>query len=250
MNRQQQNLLELLKLLDGICKKYNITYYAAGGTVIGAVRHGGFIPWDDDIDVYMTRDEFNRFREAVRMEKMTDYTLECSMDNPDYHAMIPRIIKNNSTMICAYHMWGNSVAGTLIDIFILDPIPQDPGKQDEHYARFNIYSDLLTPYVHSDRNPDSLYGLYDQYMKEAREKGKRETLLELEKELFSWDEEECKTYMLRWASRPAVFPKEMMGTPEYFEFEGMMVPVPHDWYGYLTQLYGPDWFEIPHPEVI
>ena len=44
MNRQQQNLLELLKLLDGICKKYNITYYAAGGTVIGAVRHGGFIP--------------------------------------------------------------------------------------------------------------------------------------------------------------------------------------------------------------
>lgn len=250
MNRQQQNLLELLKLLDGICKKYNIIYYAAGGTVIGAIRHGGFIPWDDDIDVYMTRDEFNRFREAVRMEKMTDYTLECSMDNPDYHAMIPRIIKNNSTMICAYHMWGNSVAGTLIDIFILDPIPQDPEKQDEHYARFNIYSDLLTPYVHSDRNPDSLYGLYDQYMKEAREKGKRETLLELEKELFSWDEEECKSYMLRWASRPAVFPKEMMGTPEYFEFEGMMVPVPHDWYGYLTQLYGPDWFEIPHPEVI
>ena len=77
MNRQQQNLLELLKLLDGICKKYNITYYAAGGTVIGAVRHGGFIPWDDDIDVYMTRDEFNRFREAVRMEKMTD-------DSTDY----------------------------------------------------------------------------------------------------------------------------------------------------------------------
>lgn len=250
MDRQQNALLELLKVLDGICRKYDITYYTAGGTVIGAIRHGGFIPWDDDIDVYMTRNEFGRFRDAVKSEKLKDYTLENSTDNPDYHAMIPRIVRNDTAMVCAYHMWGNSVAGTLIDIFILDPVPDDQDGIEEHYAKFNVYSDLLTPYVHSTRNPDRYYDLYDKYMKEAAIYGKRETLLKLEKELFSMDETESNSYMLRWASRPAVFPKNMMGKPEFFEFEGMMIPVPHDWYGYLTQLYGPDWFEIPYPEVI
>ncbi len=250
MNRQQQNLLELLKLLDDICSRHHVIYYAAGGTVIGALRHKGFIPWDDDIDVYMTRDEFNRFREAVKEEKLTDYTLECSIDNPDYHAMIPRLVKNESTMICPYHMWGDSVAGTLIDIFILDPIPPDRKEQENQYAKFNIYSDLLTPYVHSNRNPDDLYGLYDYYHNKAKKQGKRATILELEKELFSYSEENCDSYMLRWASRPSVFPKKMMGNPKYFKFENMEIPVPCDWYGYLTQLYGPDWFEIPYPEVI
>lgn len=250
MDIQQKALLELLKVLDEICRKYKITYYTAGGTVIGAIRHGGFIPWDDDIDVYMTRAEFWRFRNAVESENLKDYTLENSTDNPNYHAMIPRIVRNDTAMVCAYHMWGNSVAGTLIDIFILDPVPDDKDKLDEHYAKFNIYSDLLTPYVHSTRNPDCYYNLYDKYMKEAKLHGKRETLLKLEKELFSLDERTSNSYMLRWASRPAVFPKEMMGEPEFFEFEGMMIPVPHDWYGYLTQLYGPDWFEIPYPEVI
>lgn len=250
MDRQQKALLELLKVLDEICRKYKITYYTAGGTVIGAIRHGGFIPWDDDIDVYMTRDEFWRFRNAVESENLKDYTLENSTDNPNYHAMIPRLVRNDTAMVCAYHMWGNSVAGTLIDIFILDPVPDDKDKLEEHYAKFNIYSDLLTPYVHSTRNPDCYYNLYDKYMKEAELHGKRETLLKLEKDLFSLDEKTSNSYMLRWASRPAVFPKKMMGEPEFFEFEGMMIPVPHDWYGYLTQLYGPDWFEIPYPEVI
>lgn len=167
MDRQQKALLELLKVLDEICRKYKITYYTAGGTVIGAIRHGGFIPWDDDIDVYMTRDEFWRFRNAVESENLKDYTLENSTDNPNYHAMIPRLVRNDTAMVCAYHMWGNSVAGTLIDIFILDPVPDDKDKLEEHYAKFNIYSDLLTPYVHSTRNPDCYYNLYDKYMKEA-----------------------------------------------------------------------------------
>lgn len=54
-------LLELLRCVDGICKKEGIAYSLAGGTLLGAVRHNGFIPWDDDADIVMTRDEFNRF---------------------------------------------------------------------------------------------------------------------------------------------------------------------------------------------
>ena len=61
--------MDMLIEIDQICRKYGITYYAAGGTVIGAARHNGFIPWDDDADLYMTRDEFMRFREAFKTER-------------------------------------------------------------------------------------------------------------------------------------------------------------------------------------
>ncbi|MCB6367824.1 LicD family protein, partial [Intestinibacillus massiliensis] len=55
-----EHILGLLHEIDEICRKYEITYYAAGGTTIGAARHHGFIPWDDDADLYMTRENFYR----------------------------------------------------------------------------------------------------------------------------------------------------------------------------------------------
>ena len=61
MQEYQKKLLTLLKEIDAICSKYGINYYCTGGTVIGAARHGGFIPWDDDIDVCMMRPDFERF---------------------------------------------------------------------------------------------------------------------------------------------------------------------------------------------
>ena len=60
-NGYREVLLQTMKAFISFCKEYQITYYACGGTAIGAVRHGGMIPWDDDIDVYMDRTNYNRF---------------------------------------------------------------------------------------------------------------------------------------------------------------------------------------------
>ena len=61
MTPEQEHLLTLLKEIDQICRRNNIPYYLAGGTLIGALRHKGFLPWDDDADLYMTREGFDRF---------------------------------------------------------------------------------------------------------------------------------------------------------------------------------------------
>ena len=60
--------LELLRKFDEVCKKYNLTYFVEYGTLLGAVRHNGFIPWDDDIDIIMFRDEYTKFQEIAASE--------------------------------------------------------------------------------------------------------------------------------------------------------------------------------------
>ena len=59
----QEKEIELLKIFSEICEQHNLTYYALGGTLLGAVRHGGFIPWDDDMDLGMPREDYDKFRE-------------------------------------------------------------------------------------------------------------------------------------------------------------------------------------------
>ena len=71
----QNKILETMKYIDELCEKYNITYYIMGGTALGAVRHGGFIPWDDDLDIFMTIDNYEKFKYAFSKEKSNNFVL-------------------------------------------------------------------------------------------------------------------------------------------------------------------------------
>ena len=68
LSELQQAELHVLKVFDAICQKHNLKYYMSGGTLLGAVRHKGFIPWDDDIDITMTRKEYEKFKSIAETE--------------------------------------------------------------------------------------------------------------------------------------------------------------------------------------
>lgn len=239
-------LLQLLKEIDYICTKYHITYYVAGGTTIGAVRHKGFIPWDDDADIYMTRDNFYRFRDAFHVEKPEGRALGCIEDYPGYPGTIPRYIDTETTNIARFNILNTCPAGFLVDIFILDPVPSDAEAQRYHRNLLNVYADFIMPdYGFSYRNDDDYIGLYEKYLTMSKKVGTDTVVAVLEEKLFSYPEDECEYYMLRWGSLCHLFPKNMMGKPVYFPYEGYPLPLPGKWYDYLVQLYGIDWMYIP-----
>ena len=118
--------LDILKDVHSFCVKNNIRYSLAYGSLLGAVRHNGFIPWDNDIDIYMLRSDYERF---INSYKSDDYELAFFGEKSKYDCLIAyaRVfdVKKSKAKNCC---WVNTDAGVWIDIFPVDVVPQS--KQD------------------------------------------------------------------------------------------------------------------------
>lgn len=113
-------LLEIAKEFDRICRKHNIPYYMLGGTMLGAVRHKGFIPWDDDMDFGIPREYYNKFKDACKSELTPRYKFLCE-DNSDYAVMgIGKITDTQTEIKEIYSINTSETIGVNIDIFPLD----------------------------------------------------------------------------------------------------------------------------------
>ncbi|MEG0570778.1 MAG: LicD family protein [Oscillospiraceae bacterium] len=113
-------MLRILKKVHEICTANNLTYFLSDGTLLGAVRHGGFIPWDDDLDIVMPREDYRRFTLIAQKELGDDFFLQTTKTDPDYKSwFIPMKVRdNNSTYIEKY---GRSYhQGVYIDVFPID----------------------------------------------------------------------------------------------------------------------------------
>ncbi len=122
LNKLHETLIELLDEFVRICKKHNLKYTLVAGTVLGAVRHSGFIPWDDDIDVGMLRPDYEKFLEVAPKELKDKYILDCFEQNKDYHLSFAKIKKNGTIFDeeAAHHM--NNHKGIFLDVFPLDNV--------------------------------------------------------------------------------------------------------------------------------
>ena len=123
--------LEVLSEIDRICVKYGIRYFADWGTILGAVRHGGFVPWDDDLDICMLRDDYQRFREVADGELPGEFVIHDYERQDDHWLFLARVVNNGK--ICFTPEYLNThhnfpwLAG--VDIFIKDYLYEDPEKE-------------------------------------------------------------------------------------------------------------------------
>lgn len=128
--------LEIMKDIDRFCRANNIPYTLSSGTLLGAVRHGGFIPWDDDADMFMLREDFERF---VSIYKSDKYQLNYNINKFDATEAkkqsfygFAKVVDNSVTSI---DKRGKDIGGVWVDIFPLDPVPEDPKIQHDYMHR-------------------------------------------------------------------------------------------------------------------
>lgn len=143
LSRLQQIELTILKDFDDLCQKNNLSYFLCGGSAIGAVRHGGFIPWDDDIDVGMSRNDYDRFLEIASTEYADTYKIMNNIFNPDFPLMNTRWGLNGTKFVPLDFKNVKGDFGIFLDIFCFDNIPDDENMMKKQATRAWFWGKLL-----------------------------------------------------------------------------------------------------------
>lgn len=122
LKRLQQLELSILKDFMDLCDRHDLVYFGIAGTGIGAKRHGGFIPWDDDIDVAMPRKDFTLFLKYAREELAETYTVLNAKTDERYPLMTTRLMKNGTVFIEEAMKGANCPCGIFLDLYVLDNV--------------------------------------------------------------------------------------------------------------------------------
>ncbi len=125
IKRLHQVLLDMYKEINEVCRKHKIHLIAAGGTALGTIRHKGFIPWDDDMDLFMFRSEFEKFREFFYEELGERYYLLAPGNKDGANCFLPRIMKKGTTLLGMIDEAAPYPHGIYIDINIIEYAPQN-----------------------------------------------------------------------------------------------------------------------------
>lgn len=123
LRQAQLVMLRMLRIVDHICRKHGIEYWLESGTLLGAVRHGGFIPWDDDLDIAMRRADYDRFQAIAPRELPDDLFFQTAETDVNYRDVLPRIRDRKSIFVEQEKGYVPHNRGIYLDIFPFDSYP-------------------------------------------------------------------------------------------------------------------------------
>ena len=166
----QRHELDILIEFDKICRMHHINYSLCGGTLIGAVRHKGFIPWDDDIDVYVLRQDLEKIRKIFSKELGKKFFYQCNQTEKEYFYPFDKIRLNGTSFKSTALANRNINHGIFIDIFPIDVVPDNKLLSNiQYYEHRCLLIMLLAKFI----DPNS-------------QTGKKKLLTELIRSLTSW----------------------------------------------------------------
>ena len=253
MNTLQQNLYQLLVEFDELCRKYDVEYLLAAGASLGAVRNRSFMPWDDDIDLYITRDNWNKLRHVLETEENVlpeGRSFVYKENTPYYCNPLPRYVDTTSTNIYISQAFTAKACGQHLELFIFDLIPRDEKEREKYLETLEIYTELLSPYFIVNKNTsledwEKHYALYKEYCKRVDKEGEEKVLNELEDKLKSYTDEECDEYCMHWGIKNYIYNKKHFKNIELGKFEDGEFPIGYNTEGILRTAYGDSWMYIP-----
>lgn len=249
IRRVQEKILEIMKIVDTICRENGIEYMIMGGTALGAVRHGGFIPWDDDLDIFMTPENYRRFRKVFDEKSPKGLVLQ-EWSVTEGYTEYAKVRMDGTTFIEDAFMDRKDMHhGIYIDIMILHKCPRNPFLQHMIY----VASKFVVLVALSRRNwkPKRLYQKYALGLLKLMPV---ETLSRLAYRLIyryeTLEDGYDYCYFITKASfRQGIFARELLDKTVDVPFEDTLLKAPVGLKEYLSLRYG-DYMKLPSEEEI
>ncbi len=250
--------MEVLAEVDRVCKKNNIQYFADWGTLLGAVRHKGFVPWDDDMDITMKRKDYNHFCNIAEKE-MPGFNIVNVHTEPEWDSLAARIVNGKRIRYDKEHLEKFHGCPYVIglDIFPLDyvaPTEDEDKLQCEMIRILDIFGQMVTKDNQNDpqvlaniHGIEQQYGVNFDYESDIPLQVQILSLSERMRMIYTDADSDRLALMTDHAGpRPAdVYPKEYYSNSIYMPFEYIEVPVPVGYDKILRQKYG-DGYMIPY----
>ncbi|MFV0635179.1 LicD family protein [Mitsuokella sp. WILCCON 0060] len=244
----QLSILHILQYFDEYCKRYKMRYYLVGGTLLGAIRHKGFIPWDDDIDVCMPRPDYERLIKTFKDNADKRYSLS-SYDVGNSYRPYAKILDLSTKVVAKtsddeQHLW--------IDVMPVDGLPDDEDKIKKIYQSCERYRNILNLTRCKLGTGKTLLRRMSKYFLQplARLYGEDRLIKNIESIARSYDYENSKNVgAITWGIygvREKMLKREFEKSVEVI-FEGNRYPAFSCWQSYLSNLYG-DYMELPPVE--
>ncbi|MBQ3231032.1 MAG: LicD family protein [Clostridia bacterium] len=246
--------LELIKMMDKLCAELGLTYYIIAGTLLGAVRHDGFIPWDPDIDIAMPRKDYEKIREYFANNKSERYFYD-HYSTEKYHIQphaLVRIKGSHVVFKSSKPRYMPTYDGIYLDIFPLDNAPKEKKLQEKQMKKIKRLKKIV--YIKNARvykNNNLLMKLSKRFVSLLLTPFSFEYLnKKMDKVMQKYNDPSAET-LVSMASHYSywkqLMPKSVYGTPKRIKFEGIELSAPAETIDYLTRLYG-DYMKLPPEE--
>lgn len=244
--------LVVLDEIDRICRKHDINYFADWGSFLGAVRHGGFVPWDDDLDICMKREDYDKFRAVADIELPKEFVIHDYERKEDHQLFLARVVSNNRICFDEEHLkkYHNFPYMASVDIFILDYLYNDEEKERERCKEIKriiaVADGILAGSLHRE-TVDRELGFFEQKynIRIDRNLDSRHTMIEL----YKLAEKQMARAPKDGAERVGqIFPWVLKGSNghprKYYDnsikvpFENTTIPIPAEYNAALRNHYG------------
>lgn len=242
--------LRMLKFMDDVCRENGLTYFLSGGSVIGAVRHQGFIPWDDDADVMLPRADYERFLDVMERRaaegRDAPYKVGSVRNRADWSFPFARIWDDSTRVV--YHNLNEAPTGIFIDVYPMDGLPDGLRRTKLHYLRVKLLHACLFASIRKRFKPGErfvpLKKLLAVFMRKI---GPRRICMRIDriaaKRPFDSANYVGCAVLAHYMARER-FPRRAFNRGVYMPFEDVQLPVPNDSHAYLSALYG-DYMQFP-----
>ena len=249
LRRLQLMQLKILKEFVRVCKKHGFRFYIMNGTCLGAIRHKGFIPWDDDIDVGMYAEDYDRFIRCGE-DFGPEFFLQTIETDPEFKTMIARIRLNGTTLLEKDFLNADIHQGVFIDVYPLFGYPSNPACAQMRSWESLLYRMLLMEEApHNHGKTAKVIGTFA--CRAIPRKVQKMLVRRIHRKLRSETDDTRYVAFLYGMDvnlmHTIKYERSWFGEPVMVPFEDMMLPAPTDWDSYLKLRYN-DYMKLPPKE--